>query len=297
MFAVRAKCFVDATGNGDLAVLAGAKFEKGDAQGNLMPGTLCSLWCDIDWKTWQANRPKGPQPDGSMLEKAFADGVFTVKDEHLTGMYQLGPSLGAGNIGHTFDVDCTDEVSLSKALVWGRKSLKEYERYYREYLKGFENMRLIATGSLLGVRESRRIVGDYTLNLDDYIRRAVFPDEIGRYAYAVDIHPLRPGKDTYEEHRKEFDETLRYKKGESYGVPYRILTPQGLDNVLVAGRCVSTDVKVHGSLRVMPGAFITGQAAGMAAAVAAKQEKSTHRVDVKDLQQRLKGFGAFLPNA
>jgi len=297
MFAVRAKCFVDATGNGDLAVLAGAKFEKGDAQGNLMPGTLCSLWCDIDWKTWQANRPKGPQPDGSMLEKAFADGVFTVKDEHLTGMYQLGPSLGAGNIGHTFDVDCTDEVSLSKALVWGRKSLKEYERYYREYLKGFENMRLIATGSLLGVRESRRIVGDYTLNLDDYIRRAVFPDEIGRYAYAVDIHPLRPGKDTYEEHRKEFDETLRYKKGESYGVPYRILTPQGLDNVLVAGRCVSTDVKVHGSLRVMPGAFITGQAAGMAAAMAAKQEKSTHRVDVKDLQQRLKSFGAFLPNA
>jgi hypothetical protein len=298
MFAVRAKVYVDATGNGDLAVMAGAKFEKGDAQGHLMPGTLCSLWSDIDWKTWIANRPKGnPQPDGHMLEKAFADGVFTVRDEHLTGMYPLGETLGAGNIGHTFDVDATDEVSLTKALVWGRKSMKEFERYYREYLKGFEKARVIATGSLLGVRETRRIVGDYTLNLEDYKRRATFPDEIGRYAYSIDIHPLRPGKDTYEQHRKEFDEVFRYGKGESYGIPYRILTPRGLDNVLVAGRCVSSDQPVHGSIRVMPGCFITGQAAGIAAAMSAQQNISTHRVDVKDLQRQLKAYGAFLPNA
>ena len=295
--AVRAKIYVDATGNGDLAAWAGAPFEKGDAQGQLMPGTLCSVWTGIDWKTWHANRPKGPQPDGHMLEKAFQDGVFTVRDEHLTGMYQLGDNLGAGNIGHTFDVDGTDEASLTKAMVWGRKSLKEYERYYREYLKGYEQAKLLSTGSMLGVRETRRITGDYVLNLEDYKQRAVFPDEIGRYAYSVDIHPLRPGKDTYEAHRKEFDEVLRYKKGESYGIPYRILTPKGLDNVLVAGRCVSTDQKVHGSLRVMPGCFITGQAAGIAAAMAAQQNISTHKVDVKDLQQRLKAFGGFLPNA
>lgn len=297
IFAVRAKCYVDATGNGDLAVMAGAKFEKGDADGRLMPGTLCSLWCDIDWKTWMANRPKGVQPDGHMLEKAFADGVFTVKDEHLTGMYQLGETLGAGNIGHTFDVDATDEVSLTQALIWGRKSMKEYERYYREYLKGFENARVVATGSMLGVRETRRILGDYVLNVEDYKQRAVFPDEIGRYAYPIDIHPLRPGKDTYEQHRKEFDEVFRYGKGESYGIPYRILTPQGLDNVLAAGRCVSSDTYVHGSIRVMPGCFITGQAAGIAAAMSAGKNISTHAVDVKDLQQRLKAFGAYLPNA
>lgn len=297
LFAVRAKVYVDATGNGDLAAWAGAPFEKGDAQGQLMPGTLCSVWAGIDWKTWLANRPKGPQPDGHMLEKAFADGVFTVRDEHLTGMYQLGEGLGAGNIGHVFGVDGTDETSLSKGLVWGRKSLKEYERYYRGYLKGFEQASLLATGSLLGVRETRRILGDYVLSLEDYKKRAVFPDEIGRYAYPVDIHPLRPGKDTYEAHRKEFDQDLRYAKGESYGIPYRILTPRGLHNVLVAGRCVSTDQKVHGSLRVMPGCFITGQAAGMAAALAAQRQVSTHEVDVQDLQQRLKDFGGYLPNA
>ncbi len=297
IFAVRAKVYVDATGNGDLAAWAGAPFEKGGAHGQLMPGTMCSVWGEIDWKTWEASRPKGPQPDGHMLEKAFADGVFTVRDEHLTGMYRLGDSMGAGNIGHTFEVDGTDEVSLTKALVTGRKALKEYERYYRDYLKGFEKMRLVATGSLLGVRETRRIMGDYVLCLADYKKRATFPDEIGRYAYSIDIHPLRPGKDTYEQHRKEFDSDFRYGKGESYGIPYRVLTPRGFDNLLVAGRCVSADAMVHGSIRVMPGCFITGQAAGMAAAVAGRQSLSVHAVDVKNLQQRLKAYGAFLPNA
>ena len=280
-----------------LAAWAGARFEKGDEQGNLMPGTLCSVWAGIDWDAWYTARPKGSQPDGHMLEEAFADGVFTVRDEHLTGMHRTGEHTGGGNIGHTFDVDGTDEVSLTKALVWGRRSMKEYLRYYSQYLKGFENLQLVATGSLLGIRETRRIQGDYVLALDDYQRRASFPDEIGRYAYPIDNHPLRPGKDTYEQHRKEFDETLRYAKGESYGIPYRVLTPRGLDNVLVAGRCVSADRMVHGSIRVMPACFITGQAAGVAAAMAAGQDQSTHQIDTRQLQQRLKALGGYLPNA
>ena len=298
MFAVKAKVYVDATGNGDLAAWAGAPFEKGDAQGGrLMPGTLCSVWSGIDWKTWEANRPKGPQPDGSMLEKAFADGVFTVRDEHLTGMYKLGEGLGGGNIGHAFGVDGTDERSLTEALVRGRKSMTEYARYYREYLKGFENARLVTTGSLMGVRETRRIMGDYVLCLEDYKKRAVFLDEIGRYAYSIDIHPLSTGKESYEKHRKQFDQDYRYGKGESYGIPYRTLTPRGIDNLLVAGRCVSTDQMVQGSLRVMPGCFITGQAAGIAAAMASNSGKSVHGIEVKELQRRLKAFGAYLPNA
>lgn len=297
LFAVRAKVYVDATGNGDLAAWAGATFEKGDAQGRLMPGTLCSVWSGIDWKTWESSRPKGPQPDGHMLEKAFADGVFTVQDRHLTGMHKMGEGLGGGNIGHTFGVDGTDERSLTEALVAGRKSMTEYARYYRQYLKGFENARLVQTGSLLGVRETRRITGDYVLGIEDYKKRAVFPDEIGRYAYAIDIHPGATDKASYEKHRQEFDRDYRYGKGESYGIPYRVLTPRGLENVLVAGRCVSTDQSVHGSLRVMPGCFITGQAAGVAAAMASVSGVSVHDLDTRDLQSRLKAFGAYLPNA
>jgi hypothetical protein len=297
LFAVRAKTYIDATGNGDLATWAGAAFEKGDAQGNLMPGTLCSVWSDIDWKTRNAHKDRSPQPDGSMLHKAFADGVFTVRDEHLTGMVQLGETLGGGNIGHTFGVDGTDEVSITKALVQGRKSLMEFERYYREYLKGFEKTRLVATGSLLGIRETRRVLGDYVLTLADYQKRATFPDEIGRYAYPIDNHPTQPDHAAYVQHRKEFDETMQYKPGESYGIPYRILTPRSLENVLVAGRCVSADRMVHGSLRVMPGCFITGQAAGVAAAMAARDSTSVHKIDVQNLQQRLKALGSYLPNS
>jgi hypothetical protein len=155
----------------------------------------------------------------------------------------------------------------------------------------------VATGSLLGIRETRRITGDYVLNLQDYLKRAVFDDEIGRYAYPIDNHPTKPGAETYEQHRKEFDEQFRYKTGESYGIPYRTLTPKGLENSLVAGRCVSADRMVHGSIRVMPGCFITGQAVGVAAAMAAAKDGLTHQVDVKDLQQRLKRLGGFLPNA
>ncbi len=209
VFAVRAKTFIDATGNGDLAAWAGAPSEKGDEQGNLMPGTLCSVWDGIDWKRWYSLRPKQPQPDGFMLQKAFEDNVFTVRDEHLTGMFRLGEHSDAGNIGHTFGVDGDDERSLTKALVDGRKGLAEYHRYYREYVPGFEKLELVATGSLLGVRETRRILGDYVLSLEDYKQRAVFPDEIGRYAYPIDNHPVRPGRDTYEQHRREFDENPR----------------------------------------------------------------------------------------
>ena len=297
MFAVKAGVYIDATGNGDLAAWAGADFEKGDEQGKMMPGTLCSVWSGIDWKTWRENRPRTPQPDGYMLEKAFADGVFTVKDKHLTGMHQMGSSLGGGNIGHTFDLDGTDECSLTEALVQGRKSMTEYTRYYKNYLKGFEKIKLVTTGSLLGVRETRRVTGDYTLCIDDYMKRAVFKDEIGRYAYPIDIHPSNTDKDGYEKHRKEFDKMYRYSKGESYGIPYRILTPRGFDNLLAAGRCASTDQLVHGSLRVMPGCFITGQAAGIAASMAAENHESVHAVNIKDLQKRLINFGAYLPNA
>jgi len=296
LFAVRAKVYIDATGNGDLAAWAGAHFEKGDEHGELMPGTLCSVWTGIDWETWLPKRTHIPQPDGAMLEKAFADGVFTVHDQHLTGMYRNGKYLGGGNIGHTFGVDGTDEVSITKALLWGRKSLKEFERYYRDYLPGFKNIELVATGSLLGVRETRRIMGDYVLSLDDYKRRATFADEIGRFCYPIDNHPLHPGKDTYEKHRQEMDYEYHYKNGESYGIPYRALIPRGLDNVLVAGRCISADRMVHGSIRVTGGCYITGTAAGAAAAMAASQAVTTRQIDTRDLQQRLKKLGAYLPS-
>jgi len=282
---------VDCTGDGDLAAWAGAPYEKGGASGELMPGTLCSLWADVDW---DAVRADGRYPQ-DVVPQAIEAGVLTVPDYHLPGMWRVGEKIGGGNIGHTFGVDGTDERSLTEALVWGRKLVVEYEKYYKEYLKGFENMELVATGSLLGLRETRRIMGDYVLGLEDFKARAIFGDEIGRYCYPIDIHPSKPGSDTYKEF-EDFFKKQRYSKGESYGIPYRILTPKGLSNVLVTGRSVSTDRYLQGSIRVMPGCYITGQAAGIAAAIAVEQEADTRDISVAELQKRLKDMGAYLPN-
>jgi ribulose 1,5-bisphosphate synthetase/thiazole synthase len=294
LFAVQAKTFVDATGDGDICAFAGAPYEKGDEKGATMPGTLCSIWADIDWDTVHAAGIVGPERDKRM-EQALADGVFTLEDRHLPGIWRVGEKVGGGNVGHTFEVDGTDEESLTRAYLWGRKLLPEYERFYKQYLKGYEKMELVATGSLLGVRETRRIMGDYVLNVDDFTSKAVFDDEIGRYSYPVDIHVAKPDKKSYDAFVKE-NTTFRLGKGESYGIPYRILTPKGLKNVLVSGRCVSTDRPAQSSIRVMPGCYITGQAAGMAAALMVETGKDSRGIDVKTLQRRLKAMGGYLPN-
>ena len=91
--------------------------------------------------------------------------------------------------------------------------------------------------------------------------------------------------------------SVHYQKGESHGIPYRCLTPMGLSNVLVAGRCISTDKLVQGSTRVMPVCLAMGEAVGLAAALAADRQEDVHTLDVAELQQRLKHYGAYLPNA
>lgn len=286
LFSVAARVFVDATGDALLCYLAGAPTLKGDDTTNMMAGTLCSLWAGIDWK-------RVKKPDGRSLDDAFADKVFTTPDRHLPGMWRVGRSLGGGNIGHAFGVDGTDEKSLTESLVYSRKLLKEYERYYKQYLDGYEDMELVTTASMMGIRETRRIVGDAVLTLEHFHGRSSFLDEIGRYSYPVDIHAAKPDIGSFNQFLKDHTE-LRYKKGESYGIPYGCLVPQNLANVLTAGRCVSTDRYMQSSIRVMPGCYITGQAAGIAAAMAA--DGDVRAVDIRALQHALRDRGAYLPN-
>ena len=293
LFAVKSKVFVDCTGNADLAFFAGAACEKGDEQGSLMPGTLCSVWAGIDWD--QAEKAGYRYDHGRHLEEAFKEKIFQVEDRHLSGIWQVGKTLGGANIGHAFGLDGTDESSITRALVQSRKMLPEYEHYYKKYIRGFESMELVATGSLLGIRETRRIVGDIVLGLKDFKNRASFEDEIGRYAYPVDIHASTPSKEGHAQFLREFT-NLRYEKGENYGIPYRSLLPSKLKNVLVAGRCISTDRYMQSSTRVMPCCYITGQAAGVAASLVVSDNADVRSIDILKLQLRLKKLGAFLPN-
>ena len=209
-------------------------------------------------------------------------------------MFLRDSGIGGGNLGHLFGMDPLDETSVTKGMLWGRLSMKEYEAYYKKYLKGFQNIRLCATAAIPGVRESRRIVCDYMLNIDDFMQRAVFDDEIGRYCYPIDIHVNDTSEEEYKRFSEEY-ENLRYAAGESYGIPYRSLIPVSLSNVLVAGRCMGTDKKMQASIRVMPGCFITGQAAGTAAAIAV-DSGDVRTVSIQELQKKLKENGAYLPN-
>jgi len=155
----------------------------------------------------------------------------------------------------------------------------------------------VATGSIMGIRESRRIMGEEKMTVDHYLARANFPNEIGRYAYPIDAHAARPTQEAYENfHRDHTGPAYKYQNGENYGIPYGILLPKGIDNVLVAGRCVSTDRKMQSSIRVMPGCYIMGQAAGAAAAMAAAKASGPKDVSIAKLQANLAALGAYVPN-
>lgn len=289
IFAVKAKIFIDCTGDGDLCAMAGAPYEKGDEKGNTMPPTLCSMWANIRF-------PGARGMDMEKLEQAIEDGVFSTPDRHVPGMFAVRSREGIAiaNVGHCFGVDGTDEVSLTQGMLSGRRQVREFEHFYREYMKeGYENMSLCTTAPMLGVRESRRILGDYVLNVEDFKKQSSFPDEIGRYCYPVDIHIMSPDREAYKEYFDLFT-NLRYKGGESYGIPYRSLIPQKLINVLVAGRCISADRYMQSSLRVMPCCFLTGQAAGIAAALS--PDGTARAVPVQKMQRRLSESGVYLPN-
>ena len=300
LFAVKAKVFVDASGNGELAFAAGAEMKKGDKNGKMMPGTLCSIWTGFDWERWEKEAPKHPKTFrgwADFVDEALADGVFLEADRHLTGFNRLGKDLAPANMGHAFNLDATDEVSVTKALVRCRAQMKEWERYFHEYVKrGTENIRLVATGEMLGVREARRLVSDYVLSFGDYMKRASFADEIGRYSYPIDIHPSNGSKAGMEEFAKMTREA-RYKPGESYGIPYRALIARGFGNLLAAGRCIGTDELVQSSVRVIPCCYITGQAAGAAAALAARVDGAVREVSSKLLRDALRAQGAYVPGA
>ncbi len=279
VYAIGAKFFIDCTGNGSLCALSGAEYEYGDENGKAMSATLCSLWGGVDFSR------KGI--DGHMCKKAYEDGVFSQYDMVLPGIKENFPEIGVGggNIGHSFGVDDTSTESLTDATFLGRKILKEYERYYNEYVQGCEEAQLIKSADFIGIRESRRIKCEYMLNMDDFYKKEAFYDEIGRYSYPIDIHPMTND----EEGMIDFVESvnLRHEDGESYSIPYRCLIPVGLNNVLVAGRSVGADHSMQASIRVIPGCYITGQASGVAAAVCVENDTSAKNADIEKIKQIL----------
>jgi len=284
---VRAKTFVDATGDAALADLCGAECrEAGRDTEKIMPGTLASLHAGVDW-----GRCNGQH---EALQRAIEAGHFTQVDRHLPGMSPVGETLGYLNGGHIFSLNALRCESLSNGMILGRKIVQEYVEFYRKYVPGCEHIELVTTAALMGVRESRRIVGEYELSIDDYMARRQFADQIGLFNKFVDVHAYDTSLEEWERLQREIRE-MRLGEGECFGIPYRILVPKGWRNLWVAGRCNSSDVPVHGSIRVMPAAAMMGQAAGTAALQSIETARPAFSIDTGQLVATLRQQGAYLP--
>jgi len=294
--AYRAKVYVDCTGDADIAAGAGADFEKGDETGSLQPATHCFILSNVDMYAYEhsgAIKYRPPHPD--LIDDIVASGKYPgIPDTHACNNI-VGPGAVGFNAGHIWDADNTDPASISRSLMQGRKIARAFRDACAEFFpEAFGNAFLAQTGSLLGIRETRRIIGDYYLTLDDFKTLRSFPDEICRNSYYVDVHPTNPEATATDE---EDSSAVHLGKGESHGIPYRCLTPRGLANVLVAGRCISTDRAVNGSVRVMPVCLATGEAAGLAATLTATDSPDVHAVDTDSLRAKLSEHGAYLPAA
>ncbi|EIQ01563.1 FAD binding protein [Opitutaceae bacterium TAV1] len=294
---LKARVYVDCTGDGDLAAWAGADFLKGGAGGELQPGSHCFIFSNVNetaYKRFLAER--GDRALVLLIKEIIASGKYPeIEDTHCLQI-KIGPGTYGFNAGHV-EIDNTDPASLSRAAIRGRRIAEAFRRALAEFQPEiYGDAFLVSTGTQVGVRETRRIVGDYLLTVDDWLERRTFPDEIARNSYFIDVHSSLEAIRARPKDAKPVNKFPHYGPGESHGIPYRCLTPKGLRNVLVAGRCVSADRPVQGSIRVMPVCLVMGEAAGMAAAHAAQNHASdVHEVDTGFLRQRLRAEGAYLP--
>lgn len=287
---VKAKTYIDGTGDAVLAHLVGAKcFEAGKDTPGIMAPTLCSYHANIDFSRAVAIYTKHP-----IYEKALADGHFTQVDHHLPGMYRPGQTVGYLNGGHLYKMDALNCESLSEGMKWGRRYVREFVSFYRKYVPGYENMELVATASLMGVRESRRILGEYELNINDYMGRREFPDQIGVHNKAVDIHGYDASDEQFQRYFKEYG-SVRYKEGEHSGLPYSMLVPKGWRNLWVAGRSNSSDISVNGAIRAQATCNIMGQGAGTAAVQSIRTGQPANDLNTETLVNTLRDAGVLLP--
>ena len=181
------------------------------------------------------------------------------------------------NITRTTNIDPTDAGDINKAEISERQNVENVIKAFRNRIPGFETAYLVASSIRVGIREGRRIKGLYTLTEEEVVNKSEFDDGIARGAYPIDIHDPSGGNTKF----------TFIKEGGSYAVPYRCLVPAESENLIVAGRCVSTTGKALGSVRLMACCMALGQAAGTAAALAVMSGLSPHKIDIAQLKSTL----------
>lgn len=297
---VGAGCFVDATGDADLVAFAGGEFEMGrEKDGKTQSMTTLFSIAGVDQETILHYFPeevhRGVRPGekkeslyhvkgnlGRWREAAGTDYPFTDPDHQLWGMVLRDNQLSL-NITDIIGKDGTTSQGLTEAEQEGRRQIWRIFNFLKKYVPGFENAFVNHTQIQVGIRETRRIRGVKKVTLDDVVNYRHFDDAITHVGYSIDMHdPDGEG----------IKITVQQKHDEYYDIPYGCLVPEKLDGVLVAGRCVSSEHEAHASCRVMVFCMGMGEAAGYAAAIAAKEDCAPREIDVKRIQEKLKETGA-----
>lgn len=274
--AIYATIIVDASGDADVAARAGAPFEDAGALGIAQSLTTTFKVINVDVATATAFPKKELW---ALMEGASHEGYRLPRKEgssHITPLY----GVMVTNMTRVAGVDATDPEALSRAEVEGRKQALEYMRFLRDKVPGYERAELGGLAVNIGVRETRRIRGDYWLTKEDVLAARKFPDAVAKCGAPIEEH--HAGGDTKWEYLPD---------GETYDIPFRSLLPQ-VEGVIVAGRCLSASHDAHASVRSIGQCLAMGQAAGLAASLA--KEGDVRGVDIDDLRSRLAEMGAVL---
>ena len=265
---VRPRVVVDASGDADICALAGAPFEApGD---DVQSVSTVFRMANVD----TARAESVPKQElWRLMREARDSGRYALT--RIEGSVHRTPHEGVmmALMTRVRSVDATDADQLTRAELEGRRQAHEYFRFLRENVRGYERAVLLSTSPAIGVRESRRIVGEHVLDADEILAATTFHDQIARCGAPIEEH--HAGEDT---------RWVYLPEGATYGIPYRSLLPQRRDNVIVAGRCFSATHDAHASARSMATCMAMGQAAGTAAALTGEPK----RLDARALRARLR---------
>ncbi|MHB8770262.1 MAG: FAD-dependent oxidoreductase [Syntrophales bacterium] len=305
---ILAKVFIDASGDGDVANLAGAEFMLGrEKDGLKQPMTSYVRVVNVDlpavirdfeehredmWELSHAGKDGATNEDQVLvffatgltkrIEQAQREGFeWIVPKNHITLKAGLIP--GEVSINATrFHGNGLDERDLSRAVIEIRKQAYNVYEFLKKYVRGFEKAVFLEVAPKLGIRETRRMIGEYILSDRDVRSEARFDDAIGLSNCPIDIHDPAG------------DKAVMDNVGGGYGIPYRCLVPRDVDGLLLAGRCISVDHVAFGSTRNLPVCGMTGEAAAVAAVYAATQGVEPRKIDVAAVQRQLSKFGVVL---
>ena len=292
--AIGAQTVIDCTGDGDVAFRAGVPTAQGSsADGLTQPVTMFFRVGNVDDAAVEAHVAAHPEQKGKLfrplLDAARERGEFSIPTNRIGVYRSVQKGVWRVNTARLQGVDATNAAELTKAEVEGRRQVWELMAFFRKHLPGFENAVLLDSAPQIGVRETRRIVGEYVLSAEDLTAGRHFDDVIALASFAIDIHPAKGLGGGVESALN-----AGYKAAPVYEIPYRSLVPTVVDNLLVSGRCLSATHEALGAVRVMPPCFAMGQAAGVAAALAVATGVPPRKVDVRRLQEMLVQQGAIL---